>query len=184
MYRTISLNGETEWHRQSVVEVMLQCLDILTIKTVAAFRNVGDTAYAMSHAAAEAFDWLQSVALTVIRWRVLACSSNIYNGRALDDSRLYIFWHTKMMIVCYWQWGEQCRHQQYATSALSQDMAGKFLPSAVKSRYKLSLAETGFCQSFSKTNLIWQPWVDCKQLLHKITLPTYFQLELYNSNIK
>jgi len=42
------------------------------------------------------------------------------------------------MIVCYWQWGEQCRHQQYATSALSLDMAGKFLPSAVKSSYKPS----------------------------------------------
>ena len=46
---------------------MLQCLDLLTIKTVAAFRNVGDTAYAMSHAAVEACDWLQSVALTGIR---------------------------------------------------------------------------------------------------------------------
>jgi len=46
------------------MEVMPQCLDILTIKTVAAFRNVGDTVYAMSHAAAEACDWLQSVALT------------------------------------------------------------------------------------------------------------------------
>jgi len=61
---TISVNGETDRHRQSVMEVMPQCLDILTIKTVAAFRNVGDTVYAMSHAAAEACDWLQSVALT------------------------------------------------------------------------------------------------------------------------
>jgi len=29
--------------------------------------------------------WLQGVALTGIRWRVSACSSNMYNGRALDD---------------------------------------------------------------------------------------------------
>jgi len=58
---------------------------ILTIKTVAAFRNVADAAYAMSHAAVEACSWLHSVALAGIRCHISACSSNIYNGRALDD---------------------------------------------------------------------------------------------------
>ena len=37
---------------------------ILTIKTVAELRNVGDAACAMSHVAGEACGWLQGVALT------------------------------------------------------------------------------------------------------------------------
>jgi len=66
---------------------------IWTVVTQYRRRNVGDCAYAMSHAAVEACTVLTAAGCRAWHWRVsgdgyLACSSNIYNGRALDGPTL------------------------------------------------------------------------------------------------